>query len=327
MTVQLGRLESVEARVVWNDEARDFTPWLHRNADVLSTLVGLDLVFDAAEYPVGTFRLDLLGHLESSPDDILVVENQLGISDHSHLGQVVTYAAGTNASTIIWIAGQFKEEHRSAVRWLNDHTHEGIRVFAISVKAVKIADSPYAPHLEVVAGPNDWEKNLRKAAKEVTEPTGKALLYGEFWEQFLTAARATGASWVPSGSTTYDSWCDTRTDVPNTVLSMAFRRQGLTLELYFNSSQSTINSARYAALETRRADLDHMMGDAPIWDPMTGNKAARVVVPSTFADVADREQWPAINQWLLTTQNTFRDALRNIDVSSLLTGSGAHHGG
>jgi hypothetical protein len=94
-TPNLGRLTTVPPRDVWTREAHDFTPWLLKNVDVLSDLLGMDLALDVAEHPVGGFSLDLMGR-DLSDDSVVIVENQLEQSDHSHLGQILTYAAGTN---------------------------------------------------------------------------------------------------------------------------------------------------------------------------------------------------------------------------------------
>src|SRR5438270_12040060 len=110
MDGQLGRLERVDPRLVWQHEAHDFTPWLLANADRLAEALGIELVLEAAEHAVGGYSLDLIGR-DLSNGSVLIVENQLGPTDHSHLGQVLTYAAGTSASTIVWIATSFREEH------------------------------------------------------------------------------------------------------------------------------------------------------------------------------------------------------------------------
>src|SRR5437764_12307274 len=110
MAFDLGRLEHLDPRAVWANEAHDFTPWLLAHADHLAEALRIDLELDAAEHAVGGYWLDLVGR-DLTNDTVLIVENQLGDTDHSHLGQVLTYAAGTGASTIVWIATSFREEH------------------------------------------------------------------------------------------------------------------------------------------------------------------------------------------------------------------------
>lgn len=117
----LGRLEGVEVRTVWVHEARDFTPWLLEHADHLAETLGIDLELEQSEHPVGGFSLDLVGR-DLTNDAVLIVENQLAGTDHNHLGQILTYAAGTDASSIVWIATSFREEHRQAIDWLNEPT-------------------------------------------------------------------------------------------------------------------------------------------------------------------------------------------------------------
>ena len=111
----LGRLQPLDPREVWADEARDFTPWLFENADLLEEALGIDTELEEAEHPVGGFSLDLIGR-DLTNNAVLMVENQLATSDHGHLGQIMTYAAGTDASTIVWVASEFRAEHRQAIR-------------------------------------------------------------------------------------------------------------------------------------------------------------------------------------------------------------------
>src|SRR5690348_12926390 len=104
--MELGRLTAVDPRVVWPLEAHDFTPWLLEHADALADVLGIDLELTANEHPVGGFALDLIGR-DVTDDCVLIVENQLTVTDHVHLGQLLTYAAGTGAATIVWIAVSF----------------------------------------------------------------------------------------------------------------------------------------------------------------------------------------------------------------------------
>lgn len=158
--MDLGRLKEVPARSIWTNEARHFTPWLLANADGLGEALGIELELTSAEHAVGGYSLDLIGR-DLTNDAVLIVENQLEGTDHSHLGQILTYAAGTGASTIVWLATSFREEHRQALDWLNEQTAEDIHFFGVQISLVRIGDSVPAPLLTVVAKPNDWQKQVR----------------------------------------------------------------------------------------------------------------------------------------------------------------------
>lgn len=146
-------------RTVWPHEAHSFTPWLLNNVDVLSDLLGMDLELQVAEHPVGGFSLDLLGR-DLSDESVVIVENQLELSDHTHLGQILTYAAGTDPKTIVWITAGFRPEHRAALDWLNEHTDPDTRFFGIEIAVVQIGGSTPAPNFKLAVEPNDWEKQV-----------------------------------------------------------------------------------------------------------------------------------------------------------------------
>ena len=141
--VEVLRLKEVPLRDVWPNEARDFTPWMAENVDVLAETLGMDLELEGAEVAVGPFSADVLLP-ESATDSRVVVENFLEATDHDHLGKMLTYAAGLEASYAVLVAKKFRPEHRSVLTWLNDITNDGSGFFGIEVHAVRIGDSPPA---------------------------------------------------------------------------------------------------------------------------------------------------------------------------------------
>jgi len=309
----LGRLEIVPARDVWPHEALDFTPWLLANVDVLSDLLGMDLVLERAEYPVGDFSLDLIGY-DQSTNDVVIVENQLEVSDHTHLGQILTYAAGTGPTTIVWIATGFRPEHRAAIDWLNERTDDHTRFFGVQIEVVRIGASEPAPAFRLVAQPNDWEKTVRKTTAAAGEVSTRTATYRRFWESLLERIRAQYPGWT-RGRTSDQSWVNTISGIPGAVLSMAFRRDGLVMQLYFEDREASANTTRFEALRARRSDFEDALGTAPIWDDMPGRKACRIVVISEqFKDVADEDQWPAMIDWLIEYQLRFRSALEAVSA-------------
>lgn len=148
----------------------------------LSEALGIELKPIATEAVIENFSLDILAE-NSFTGERVVIENQLDHSDHSHLGQVLTYVAGTDAKYVIWIARQFQAAHRSAVRCLNEHTASDFSFFAVQLRVVQIGDSPFAPIFDIVEQPNDWEKALRtKTAIAESELTQ---LRQRFWNRYL----------------------------------------------------------------------------------------------------------------------------------------------
>lgn len=165
--VKFGKLEDLPLREAWEHEAHSFTPWLADNIERIGEEIGVPLELTGTEVAVENFSADILAR---NPQDgtLVLIENQLEITDHKHLGQIMTYLAGLEAQTVIWIAPEFREPHLSAIRWLNENTADGFGFFAVRVRVVRIGDSPFAPIFEIVAKPSDWERNLTEKRRQAT---------------------------------------------------------------------------------------------------------------------------------------------------------------
>ena len=176
---EFGRLENVDLREAWRDEAQVFTPWLAENLERLSEVIGIPLEAQETEVSVQQFSADILAR---NPQDntLVLIENQLTPSNHDHLGKVLTYLAGLETQTIIWIASDFTKAHLSAVRWLNDHTSDAFAFFAIQVKVVRIGDSSLVPLFEALERPNEWDRQVR-AMQEAATLSGHSKLRHDFW--------------------------------------------------------------------------------------------------------------------------------------------------
>jgi len=186
-TPSLGRLEKVNLRKAWENESTSFTPWLAQpeNIVLLGEAIGLDLEVEAKEQAVGPFRADILCKDTESGAWVLI-ENQLEKTDHTHLGQLMTYAAGLDAVTIVWLAERFTEEHRAALDWLNRITDDKFTFFGLEIELWKIGESSMAPKFNVVSKPNDWSHSVKEAAQGLLTSGDTIIqkLHLEYWSAF-----------------------------------------------------------------------------------------------------------------------------------------------
>jgi len=306
----LSRLAAVPVRDIWKHEAHDFTLWLLENADVLGDALGMDLELTEAERRVGGFALDLIG-TDLATNTVVIVENQLEQTDHSHLGQLLTYAGGTDPSTIVWCAPSFREEHRAALDWLNEHTDEDSRFFGVEIAAVRIDDSRPAPLFRIVAKPNDWTKQVHNERISVT-PSPKSLAYQEFWKELLGRIRTEHPTWTRSTAASTQSWITLPYGSSSIWYGMAFTMTGPRVELYFGGPDADANLAEFEKFTSHRHLLDEEFGSTIRYDALQGKKACRIHVDRLGGDVLDADQHDEYMAWFMSTMERFRPRTQQI---------------
>ena len=295
-TTRFTRLSDAAVRDAWPDEARDFTPWLFDNISFLSDALGIELKAIATEAAVGNFSVDILAE-DSRTGDRVLIENQLETSDHRHLGQVLTYLAGIKAKSVIWIARDFQDAHRSAVRWLNEHTDDDLAFFAVRLRVVRIDDSPFAPVFDVVEQPNDWEITLRdKTAAAESELTR---LRHRFWNRYLERHRGVFA---PSRAS--NVWIPLLSD-RTVVLSMyvGSKTSGMFLRGRFGGDIEHL-----AEFMHRHADtLEQALGP--------NESTGRGHYYSTSRDIAVQQdsRWDELIDWMETQRQRYAEVFRDIE--------------
>lgn len=185
--MKLGKLEEVDIRELWKHEQYDFSEWLSKeeNIEMLSDEIGLTLTDISKEVFVGSYRCDLVAKDETTGIKA-IIENQMEATNHDHLGKIITYASGLDANIVIWIVKEAREEHKSAIEWLNNKTIKDISFFLIEIRAYKIGDSLPAPKFVIIEKPNDFVKtaNLSTDSGELSKTQSERL---NFWNIFNEA--------------------------------------------------------------------------------------------------------------------------------------------
>ena len=310
----LGRLHVVDPRSVWPNEALDFTPWLRENVELLAEALGLDLEIHEAEVPVGGFNVDLVGE-DVTNGRKLIVENQLEASDHSHLGQLLTYAGGLDAATIVWVTTNVREEHRQALDWLNRHTDPDVAFFALQVEVLQIGNSLPAANFKPVATPNDWGRSIKRAAEQA-EPSEIAVARQRFFQAVLADLKARRPGVTNATRVGLNNWFSFAAGRTGFSYSWVFTGDGqLRTELYIDTGDGEANKGMFRALAARREEYEARTGFPLDWDPMENRRACRISSSQPLPG-ADPAEDPALREWavktLLALNDAFRVAIRTV---------------
>lgn len=288
MPLELSRLRRVAVRDVWPSESRDFTPWLSGDESLafLGEALGMELELEDIEVLVGSFRADLVCR-SMNTGDLVLVENQFAQTDHSHLGQLLTYAAGLRAATIVWIAETIREEHRAAIDWLNESTDDDLRFFALEIELWRIDGSPAAPKFNIVCRPNAWSRELSRATGVDSE---QARIRQAYWTGFV---RQPALASILSGAAE-----------PNRKGNLTLPTRWTDFELQVCISPARHDSAVYLSargdqrlqnfdhLHARRQAIEEAAGGTLIWNRNDGLNRGWIMRRLPGLDPCEADDWP-----------------------------------
>ncbi len=314
MKSQLGKLERIPLRKAWAHEAGEFTPWLAQtdNLNLLADTLGLDeLELLAIEHPAGDFKVDILC---SDNGGKVIIENQLEMTDHKHLGQILTYAANVGARRVIWLAESFRTEHVAALEFLNQHTTDELDFFAVEIELWRIGESPMAPSFNVVVKPNDWAKTGQqnaKAAATMTPTKQRQLAFWTGWQAWLQA----------KGST-----LRTQKPLPQHWTNIALGRAGIHLVASVNSREGRVGMEVYIEHENSKAMFKQLLVQKDSietelrakleWMELPDGHACRIIQFRPDSPLEDEAQWPDYFAWLeaaaLSMSAVFRPRVKEL---------------
>ncbi len=305
---QFGKLVEAQLRDAWPHEAYRFTPWLLENLDHIGDAIGIRLEAEGAEVQVGRFSADILARNLFDESRVLI-ENQLEAGDHNHLGQILTYLAGLDAKTVVWIASGFTDEHLSALKWLNQHTEDGFSFFAVKVKVVRIGDSPFAPIFEVIEKPNEWDRQIHAATVGAGARSELSEKRFAFWRAFCDRVPSTVER---DGEPTYWSNRWRYISEPDLIIS-TYAGKG-EVGIFLRAGQSGSDEDARLILEMREIELSDRLGV-----PM-GTSAKHFFTAAMKGDYNDPAQRDALIDWLAERTDEYEKAVREICGTPKLNG-------
>ena len=269
----IGKLEEVDIRKLWKHEQYDFSEWLSKkeNIENLNDILGLTLVDISKETYVGSYRCDLFAKDETTGIKV-IIENQLEMSNHDHLGKIITYASGLDAKVVVWIVKEAREEHRSAIEWLNNNTNSNVNFFLIEIHAYKIGNSDNAPMFQVIEQPNDFIKNNKSTNSSDTMNKSQSQRV-EFWNQFNNVLVERGKPFNVRKATT-DHWYNVAigTSDAHIDITLVNKDSVIGVELYI-----TDNKDLFDKLYQKKDEIESDLGFKLDWRRLNNSKASRIV--------------------------------------------------
>ena len=270
--MKIGKLKEVDIRNLWKHEQYDFSEWLAKeeNINILNDILGLTLVDVSKEAYVGSYRCDLFAVDESTGTKV-IIENQLEPSNHDHLGKIITYASGLDAEVIVWIVKTAKEEHRSAIEWLNNNTNSRINFFLIELKAYTIENSIPAPFFNVIEKPNDFIKNTKvnNSSDNLNKSQSERL---EFWNRFNEILIDKGKPFSVRKATT-DHWYSIAigTSAAHVDITLVNKESRIGVELYISDDKELFDK-----LYEKKNLIEDEFGFNLDWQRLDNSKASRI---------------------------------------------------
>lgn len=268
--MKLGKLKEIDIRTVWAHEQYDFSKWLatEENIKELGDVLNLSLTEIETEKFVGSYRCDIVCKDEITGKSVLI-ENQLEPTDHDHLGKIITYASGLDASVVVWVVASAREEHASAIEWLNKHTTSDVDFFLIEVHAYTIGDSAPAPMFKVIEQPNDFAKSVKSLANsgDLNESQVRRL---EFWNMLNDALDQKGKPFNKHKATT-DHWYTVAVGSSQCYISIDLvnKEHKIRVGLWV-----TDNKEMYDMFYSHREEIEAAFGETLDWDRLDNKKAS-----------------------------------------------------
>lgn len=293
-----------DLRVVWESEAGDFTPWLAReeNLMLLGDTIGIDLELNAQEQNVGPFRADILCK-DTITNNWVLIENQIEKTDHNHLGQILTYGAGLEATTIVWIAKRFTEEHRAVLDWLNEITDERFNFFGLEIELWRIGNSQIAPKFNVVCKPNDWSRTQIEIARRGELTPEKQLLL-DYWRGLVELLREKESTLKSDKPKPLDHLSFAIGNWETLSALSIIKKNKIGVQVYLKGSNA---KTLFEQLQRDTNSIEKIIGEKLEWNDLRP-KERSIDLFKINIDIRNRENWPDQHEWLYKKLEAFYEA-------------------
>ncbi|MDP2113318.1 MAG: DUF4268 domain-containing protein, partial [Bacteroidota bacterium] len=204
------------------------------------------------------------------------------------------------------------EDHRSAIDWLNNNTHENIQFYAVEASIIKIDNSRPALNFKLKAFPNEWEKSLGKVGTTTTTETGE--LYRSFFQKLIDVLRERH-HFTNARSGQPQSWYSFTSGSKGCLYSCSFARGSkVRAEVYIDTGNQEVNKDIFRSFELCKNELENQFGEELTFEELSTKRASRIAIYRDGDIYADGQSLDDIKAWciekLLKFKQVFGDKLK-----------------
>ena len=296
---------------MWKREDAHFTKWLADNIDYLNEIIDLDISVESIEEKVGPYRVDIFG--ESGDGRKIIIENQLAKTDHTHLGQLITYLVNLEVKIAIWITSNPTDEHQAVINWLNEITPDDLSFYLIKIEGIKIKDQKsVAPLFTIIEGPTEERKKLGAEKKEFAQ---RHAVRKKFWTQFLEQMRKR-STLFQNISPSNDSWIGIGVGMGGVGLNIVISRSYARTEIYINRGSIEENKDTFDKLAAKKRKIERAFGHPLVWERMESKVTSRIKHQLENVSVFNEEDWPKMIDFLINSairmHKAFKEPVQNL---------------
>lgn len=319
--MNIGKLEDLDIRKVWPTEDKHFTPWIAENINLISDKIGVSLEDVSIESKVGSFSADLVCR-ESITNNLVIIENQFGDSNHDHLGKLLTYTSGKEAKIAIWIAEKFRDEHIATLEYLNEISKEdGISLFAIEIHVKKIGESAPAPEFDIIVKPNLWSKQLSNISYSETDIKRRELRL-DFYTKLADEYKLQNPHWNKVKAQP-QHWLQFGSGKASFTYVWAFKSTNgyrFGIELYIDTKDKATNERILHEIETNKSEIEKEIGLPVDFQELPESRGCRIEISTptgvAFTKLSDTEKSKLITwgtKYMKIFTNTLQKYIKDID--------------
>lgn len=296
--------ESVSIREVKPNEERNFTPWLEENLHLLK--MGLE-PYERESIVYDKLRIDLL--VKSEIGELVAIENQYNTSDNNHLAKILVYLTGSEANIGIWIAEEFKEQHKEVI--LNLNKKGAYNIYLIKVSAKKIIEDLEIPRytidFTVVIGPDTELREIARTKRPLTE---REIFYQRFWWHLLEKIKTKPTKLFSGRSRSIGNYLSTPSEISAVRYMFLLLTDEIRIELNINTDNKDKNKEIFDNIIENKDEIETIFKDKLNWERKELIQYSKINYAITDRDWTDESKWDELHEEMIDTMIRFEGAIR-----------------